>query len=200
MIALVMGIIAGIVCALTGSLRFIPLVGWDATVLVYVLWVWLGVWRMSADETKSHAVMENPGRTLTDTVLLLASIASIGAVVVLLVDASNSAGLTKATDIGLGLASIVLSWILVHTTYLLKYASLYYGQPEGGVEFNDKEKPRYQDFAYLAFTLGMTFQVSDTDLVTKEVRVTALKHALLSYVFGTVIIATTINTLASLSQ
>jgi uncharacterized membrane protein len=77
---------------------------------------------------------------------------------------------------------------------------LYYGQPEGGINFNEQASPDYKDFAYLAFTLGMTFQVSDTDLQTKTIRGTALRQSLLAYLFGTVIIATTINTLASLSK
>jgi uncharacterized membrane protein len=200
LIALLAGVVAGFVCIITGVQKYTPLVVWDVIVFVYGLWVWLSVWPMNEADTKSHAVSENPGRALADTFLLFASVASIVAVVVLLVDASNSEGTKKVVSICLGLASIILSWAMVHTVYMLKYARLYYGQSEGGIEFNEKDSPRYQDFAYLAFTLGMTFQVSDTDLMTKELRKAALKHALLSYVFGTVIIATTINTLASLSK
>ncbi len=194
------GIIAGILCIMLGAARFAVLAAWDSTVLVYGLWVWLTVWSMSPLETKSHAVTENPGRAVADIILVIASVASLAAVIVLVIDASNSTGATKLMEIVLGLVSIVLSWSMVHTTYMLKYARAYYGRPEGGVNFNENDSPRYTDFAYLAFTLGMTFQVSDTDLQTKEIRATALKHALLSYLFGTVIIATTINTLASLSQ
>jgi uncharacterized membrane protein len=68
------------------------------------------------------------------------------------------------------------------------------------VSFNEREPPCYTDFAYLAFTIGMTFQVSDADLETKEFRRVALRHALLSFVFGTGILATTINLVASLSS
>ncbi len=75
---------------------------------------------------------------------------------------------------------------------------LYYSGPDGGIDFNEDDKPCYADFAYLAFTIGMTYQVSDTDLTTKEIRHTALRHALLSYLFGTVIIAATINLAAGL--
>ncbi|MDQ1394509.1 MAG: hypothetical protein QOF30_3486, partial [Acidimicrobiaceae bacterium] len=53
-------------------------------------------------------------------------------------------------------------------------------------------------FAYLAFTIGMTYQVSDTNLTSQEIRRTALRHGLLSYLFGTVIIAATINLAAGL--
>jgi uncharacterized membrane protein len=82
----------------------------------------------------------------------------------------------------------------------LRYARLYYTGPDGGIDFNEDGRPQYSDFAYLAFTIGMTFQASDTDLTTKEIRATALPHALLAYLFGAIIIATTINLLAGLAK
>jgi uncharacterized membrane protein len=94
--------------------------------------------------------------------------------------------------------TVVLSWTVVHTVYMLRYAQLYYARGGKGVEFNGGEPPDYRDFAYLAFTIGMTYQVSDTDLTTKPIRRTATHHALLSYLFGTVVVAMTINVVASL--
>jgi len=84
--------------------------------------------------------------------------------------------------------------------FTLRYALLYYRGRDGGVDFNQDDPPRYTDFAYLAFTVGMTFQVSDTDLKTHTIRATALRHALLSYLFGSVILATTINLVAGISS
>jgi uncharacterized membrane protein len=81
---------------------------------------------------------------------------------------------------------------------MLRYAQLYYTRPQGGVNFNQETPPRYLDFAYPAFTIGMTFQVSDTDLEKPEIRVAALRHGLLSYLFGAVILAATINLIAGL--
>src|SRR5215210_5268718 len=101
---------------------------------------------------------------------------------------------------GLGIVSVVLAWGMVHTVFTLRYARLYYGRPKGGIEFNQDEPPRYSDFAYLAFTVGMTFQVSDTNLKTEQIRATVLRQGLLSYMFGTVIIATTINLIAGLTK
>lgn len=199
-IALATGLLVALGCLALGAGRYAPLAFWDATVLTYGCWLWMNVWPMGAIETKSHAVSEDPGRALADTLLLLASVASIGAVATLAIDAVRSTGPAKALDIIIGLISIVLSWGIVHTVYMLRYARVYYGSPEGGVDFNEQAAPRYTDFAYLAFTLGMTFQVSDTNLQTKAIRATALKHALLSYLFGAFIIAITINTLATLSQ
>jgi uncharacterized membrane protein len=102
--------------------------------------------------------------------------------------------------VGLSVASVVLAWSVVHTVFSLRYAKLYYQGEGGGVDFNEEESPCYTDFAYLALTIGMTFQVSDTNLKTKEIRRTALRHALLSYVFGALIIATTINLIAGLTK
>jgi uncharacterized membrane protein len=85
----------------------------------------------------------------------------------------------------------------VHTVYVVRYARLYYSAPEGGIDFHG-EQPDYTDFAYLGLTIGMTFQVSDTDLTGKRVRRIALHHALTSYVFGTVIVAITVSSTASL--
>lgn len=188
------------VVVLIGEWKFAPLAGWISGILFFVSWTWFAIWRLGPVETKTHAVREDPGRTATDILLIIASIASLAAVLFLLLEAHKDTGMQKAFDIVLGLGSVVISWLLVHTIFTLKYARLYYGKTGGEIDFNEKDSPQYTDFAYLAFTLGMTFQVSDTALRTKEIRATALKHALLSYMFGTVIIATTINTLASLTQ
>jgi uncharacterized membrane protein len=91
-----------------------------------------------------------------------------------------------------------MAWVSVHTVYLLRYARLYYSSPEGGIDFHDDAAPGYLDFAYLALTVGMTFQVSDTTLTDKRLRRAALHHALLSYLFGTVVVAITVNSVAAL--
>jgi uncharacterized membrane protein len=97
-----------------------------------------------------------------------------------------------------GLFSVVLSWTIVHTVFMLRYARAYYSEPTGGVEFNEAEPPTYLDFSYLSFTMGMTYQVSDTDITSKRVRRIALQHALLSYLFGAVLLAIAINVVATL--
>jgi uncharacterized membrane protein len=98
----------------------------------------------------------------------------------------------------LAVASVAASWALVHTLYMLRYAVLYYSETVGGINFNQSRRPTFADFAYLAFTIGMTYQVSDTNLTTKAVRRTATRHALLAFLFGSVIVALLINTVASL--
>jgi len=103
-------------------------------------------------------------------------------------------------EAGLSILAVALAWAAVHTVFTTRYARLYYCGSDGGIDFNQDDPPQYSDFAYLAFTIGMTFQVSDTDLKTKLIRATALRHMLLSYLFGAVIIATTINLVAGLSK
>jgi len=76
---------------------------------------------------------------------------------------------------------------------------LYYSGSVGGINFNQKERPAFLDFAYLAFTIGMTYQVSDTNLESTQIRSAAFRHALLSFVFGSMILATMVNLVAGLS-
>ena len=180
--------------------KFAPIGAWDSASIAYLVSVWISVWPMNAEQTKSHSKREDPGRTTADILLIVSSIASLIAVGFLITQATSSSGLLKFFEVSLGLLSVVISWAVVHTNYTLKYAVLYYGDTEGGIDFNEKAPPQYQDFAYLAFTLGMTFQVSDTDIQTKKIRSTVFKHTLLAYLFGTIIIATTINTVASLAK
>src|SRR6185312_7797832 len=92
------------------------------------------------------------------------------------------------------LFAVAVSWLVVHTTFALRYAHLYYAPPRGGINFkNSHEAPDYHDFAYVAATVGMTFQVSDTDIQDKAIRRVVLRHALLSFVFGAVILGVTVN-------
>ena len=83
---------------------------------------------------------------------------------------------------------MVVSWFAVHTVFTLRYAHLYYLE-DGGIDFHDARDPSYADFAYMAFTVGMTFQVSDTDVTSRRIRASVFRHALLSYVFGIAVIA-----------
>jgi uncharacterized membrane protein len=105
----------------------------------------------------------------------------------------------QALEASLAVVSVAASWALVHTLYMLRYAVLYYSETVGGIDFNQRELPRFADFAYLAFTIGMTCQVSDTNLENSRIRAAAFHHALLSFVFGSMILATVVNPVAGLS-
>jgi uncharacterized membrane protein len=196
---LIVGAGAGTLGAALGTAGYSPLIGWDAAAATFSFWVWSTVIGMDATTTRTHARREDPGRAATDVLLLVASVASLIGVGMVLGEANSAHGSTRGLLAVLAITSVVLSWLLVHTTFTLRYARLYYVD-DGGVDFNQSEAPTYSDFAYLAFTVGMTFQVSDTDLETHRIRVAVLRHALLSYLFGAVILATTVNFLVGLSS
>lgn len=194
-LALLAGLVAAGVAAVFGKWAYAPLIGWDIAALVIFGVIALDMRGADAEKTRVVARRDDMNHSLSDIIVLTASLASIGAVVYLF--ANNDAFMFH---VGFGLASIVISWATVHMLYALRYAAMYYSDPEGGVDFNSKEQPRFSDFLYMAYTLGMTYQVADTDLTTSAFRKVILGHAALSFVFGTAIIATTINFIASLSK
>ncbi len=177
------------------------LIGWDAAAVVFVIWVLLIIWPMDDDRTAKFALREDPSRPIADLILIIASLASLGAVGMALFEAGQTSGTGRILLTALGIFSIIASWTLIHTLYALRYAMLYYSKTiPGSIDFKHDHKPAYSDFLYLAFTVGMTFQVADTDLIGTAFRKTVLKHSLLAYVFGTVIVATTINLIAGLGH
>ena len=192
-IAVAAGVAAGI-----GPL-YVVLLAWDAGAIVYLAWLWLTNTNLDAEATAKTAVREDPTRPVTDLVLVVAAVASLGAVISTVADASSSKGAHQALLVSLGIASIAASWFVVHSLFTMTYARLYYTGEDGGISFNCDEPPIWTDFAYVAFTIGMTFQVSDTDLQTARLRRAALRHMLISYLFGAVIIAVTINLVAGLT-
>jgi uncharacterized membrane protein len=197
-VAVLIGAVAATAAASVAA-RYAPVMAWIATAATFVIWTWIAVGRMTATDTRDHATREDPTQPVTDIILLLASVASLAGVGYLLI-AKSASGTDTELAAAVGVGSVAVAWLIVHTVYTLRYARLYYGDTEGGIDFNQDEPPCYLDFAYLAFTLGMTYQVSDTDLQTREIRGTALRHALLSYVLGAVILATVINMIAGLGS
>jgi uncharacterized membrane protein len=199
-VMLAAGVLAGLVTGASWSWVYAPTVGWAVAALVYSSWVWIVISGLDADQTAKLASREDPTRGVSDLLVILLSLASLFSLGIILVQANAAQGALEAVLAGLAVVSVALSWILLHTLFTLHYARIYYTDGGNGVNFNQKEPPRYSDFAYLAFTIGMTFQVSDTNITTHRERSTALQHALLSFVFGSVILATTINLVAGLSS
>ena len=173
---------------------------WGAMALVTVLAVWLRIYGMDAAETKVNAQDEDFSRPVADLVTLTASVVSLIAIGYTLLEARNRHGTDKALLLLLAIVVVALSWATVHTLYAVRYGDLYYGDTVGGIDFNEDDPPDYRDFGYLALTIGMTYQVSDTNLQNKPIRRTAMRHALLSFLFGAVIVSLAINSVASLLQ
>jgi uncharacterized membrane protein len=194
----VIGLVAGFVAAFLAPWQFAALVAFDAAALAFVVWVWATVGRYSADETRSHATREDTNRLPTSLILLAASVASLVGTGLDLWKASEAHTGGRVALTVIGITTVALSWIVVHTVFALHYAHEFYTEPAGGIDFKSDTDPDYQDFAYVAFTVGMTFQVSDTDIRTRRIRRTVLRHALLAYLFGAVILAVVVNLIASL--
>ena len=175
-------------------------VGLLAVVIVtaasYVLWAVAVLWRMDPERTREHAGEADVDDEIGDLVLLLILTASLTSIGILLLSANDA---DKASYAGMSLAAILATWALLHTMYTARYARIYYDDGPGGIDFNDPDvDPRYSDFFYFSFNLGMTYQVSDTDVTSSRMRAEVLKHCLFSYIYGTVIIACTINLVINL--
>ncbi len=189
-IAGVGGILTYGIVALLTPWQVAVLVGWDVTASSFLVWVWWAIRGSDGEETARIAKTEDPSRALADLVLVSASVASLPGVGFALVKASSDAGAARGVITAVAIMTVAFSWLAVHAVFTLRYADLYYAA-DGGIDFHDDRAPDYRDFAYVAFTIGMTYQVSDTDLVSRPIRMTALRHALLSYLFGIAVIATT---------
>ena len=159
------------------------------TLLAVASWV---IVRSNTAETGRRAAARDPGRTLVWVVVAGASAFSIFGATVVARQASKDDAL-----FALCVASVVISWLVTHVGFTLRYAHLYYrvgpGETEGGIEFPGGHKPDDLDFAYFAFTIGMCFQVSDATISDRIIRRTVLAHAMISFAYNTVIIALALN-------
>ncbi|NYJ06703.1 DUF1345 domain-containing protein [Petropleomorpha daqingensis] len=195
LVSLAAGAAAAVAVALVGSVRLSVLVGWTVAASAVLGWVWRISWPQDYGGTKRLA--EDEGRShVTDTAVLVAAVASLVAVLVGVVSTSRHDAVAVVAVV-LAVVDTILSWALVNTVFALKYARLYYAGGDGGISFEENQRPAYSDFAYLAFTVGMSFAVSDTGLADAQMRKVGLGHALLSYLFGTVLIAVSVSLLTN---
>ena len=199
LIAAPLGVVAGTATAFFCPWQLSVLTGWDVTALFVVGSVWTFVAVLDATETQHIATSEDDSRKAADLIMVTACLISLVGVVVGLAHAHSHPGAISSVLTGVAVFTVFLSWFTVHTLFVLRYARLYYGDPPGGIDFaNSDEPPDYMDFVYLAYTVGMTFQVSDTGIAQRNIRRTVIRHALLSYVFGTVIFGIAINVVGNL--
>jgi uncharacterized membrane protein len=198
LLSLAAGAVVGAGMASVGVPELSVLVGWIAAAAMLLSWVWRLCWPQDAAGTERLAEAE--GRTrATDTAVLFAAVASLAAVVLALVR-SGSRDAVAISAVVLGLVVVVLSWALVNTVFAFKYARIYYTGGDGGIDFKQRERPAYSDFAYLAFTVGMAFAAPETEPSSTETRRVALGQALLSYLFGTVVFAVAVNLVTNLGS
>ncbi|HEX8973647.1 DUF1345 domain-containing protein [Oryzihumus sp.] len=175
--------------------------GWDAVAFAFLITTWQIIGRADGARARWLATREDPTRASSTVLLVSASVASLLGVGLAIHLAGQERGALQVVLIGAAVLTVVLSWTLANTVFTLRYAHLHFTTTVPGIGFGDmdeQERPGYRDFAYVAFTIGMCYQVSDTTLRHTGIRRTALSHALLSYLFGVVIVAGSVNLISGL--
>ena len=175
--------------------------GWDAAALTFLMTIWPIIIRADSSHAEQLATREDETRGSATVLLVGASVASLLGVGFALSLAGRHSGPPRVLLIGAAVLTVMLSWTVVNTVYTLRYAHLHFASAAAGIGFGDsagQERPNYRDFAYVAFTIGMTYQVSDTTVRDPRIRRTVLSHAILSYLFGVVIVAGSVNLIAGL--
>ena len=190
-------IAATILCSAVGAFKPFALTLWDVGAGVLLATLWTVAWPKNAEGTKWLAEHE-ARRSTTDTAVLVATFASIAAVIVGLAESANRTDNLRQLIIALSTVAVVLSWAMVNTVFAFKYARLYYFDEDGGIDFAQAAPPCYVDFAYLAFTIGVSFAVSDTGFTSTTLRRLALPHALISYAYTTFLIGIVVSLVPAL--
>lgn len=199
--ASVAGLGMALVTAVRGPDEYAPAAGWIAGAVVYLAWTWAMTGGMDAAQTREHALFhERDGtRRVSHVVIMAAGLTSLAGVGFLLHATSGDEPDLAAAVVGV--LSVMASWFTIHTVYMLRYARLYYNAPnpdDPGMRF-DGPPPTYLDFAYVAFTIGMCYGVSDNNLNQRTLRISVLSQGLISYGFGAIIIAITLNLVSELT-
>lgn len=175
--------------------------GWDVGAATFLASVGPIILRADGLRTERLAMVEDNTRDTAVVLVVAACLASLLSVLVTLAAAGRETGVLRVVLIALAMVTVVVSWTVVNTTFTLRYADLHYKAEGDGLDFGPTDavgRPDFRDFAYVAFTIGMCYQVSDTNVRNRGLRRTVLAHALLSYVFGVVIVAAGINLVAGL--
>jgi len=195
------GLIVAVVLLWFVTWELAVLAGWDAAALTFLMSIWPIILRADSSNAEQWARREDETRGSATLLLLGASVASLLGVGFVISLAGRESGPPRALLVGVAVLTVVLSWTVVNTVYTLRYADLHFGSRAVGIVFGDsagQERPTYRDFAYVAFTIGMCYQVSDTTVRDSRIRRTVLFHALLSYLFGVVIVGGSVNLIAGL--
>ena len=197
------GVATGMVPISTGW-QFRGLLGWCVGIVVYLFLAWWLCVGFDAARTRARAqAQDEPGGVLL-LVHLLATSACVAAITVLMQQSRDLSGLEAVFHIGLSVIALAASWLFIQTIFTFHYAHLYYQQEQineiggPGLQFPGSQDPDYFDFLYYAFVVGMTSQVSDVQVTSREMRRLTLVHGVLSFGFNMLILALSINVVAGL--
>lgn len=182
------------------------LLAWSCGALAYlVLSLWLAL-TFDAHRTRLRAQAQDPPGLLSLVLLMLSVFASGGAITVLLQEVHALSANARLGHMALTLLALASSWLLMQTLFAFRYAHLYYhgelrgpGQ-SGGLQFPGNQAPDYFDFLYYAFVVGMTSQVSDVVVTERGMRRLTLMHSVTAFGFNMLILALSINVMATVLQ
>ena len=175
------------------------LAAWNGAVVCFLALAWRTILVCDAARTRQISRREDEYRSIIDSLLLLASFASIGGVLQALSQASKAKDALSTHLTLAAIITVILSWALIHTVYAFHYARLYYdAKSGGGINFHGDEPPDYLDFCYLSFAVGTTFGATDSEIGGRPIRRTILKHGVLSFAFATIVVALALSVVSSL--
>ncbi|GAA4390915.1 DUF1345 domain-containing protein [Tsukamurella soli] len=196
LISVIVGVAVGFGVGLAARPSLGPLVGVAVTAGLFVALGWATLWSFDADQTRRNVHREDFRPLVDETVVVVAALGGVATLGALLALGGSKAG---TVDAAITLVGVFLSWAAVHLMYATRYASEYYATDGGsGIDFNSDVPPSYRDFFYFSYNLGMTYQVSDTSVGSTAIRSVVLRHCLISYMFGAVILASTVNLVAGI--
>ena len=180
------------------------MIGWDVFSICMLIISIVIFASMRPRQIRLLAKQEDAGRIVVFFIVLVAILGSLMGVLLLLQNKGNWL-LGKGVETLVYLTGVTCSWVLLHIMFAYRYALLYYGDhpldPDThtvGLQIPNELWPDYLDFCYFSFVIGMTFQVSDIEISSRQIRRVALVHGMLSFLFNTVIVALTINVVVDL--
>ncbi len=186
--------------------QFRGLLGWSVGVMVYLALAWWLCERFDASRTRLRAQAQDEPSIVLFLLMLLATMASVTAITVMLQQSRNLSGTERTLHVALSVVALIVSWLFIQTIFAFHYAHRYYheakrNEPDGpGLQFPGGLDPDYFDFLYYAHVVGMTSQVSDVQVTSREMRRLTLAHSLLSFGFNMLILALSINVVAGALQ
>ena len=202
---LIFGLLAGLASLalpLPVSWQLRSLLGWCVGVTVYLLLAWWLCIRFDSQRTRERAQAQDEPSIVIFLLLLLATLACVMAIALLMQDVKDAPRNQRIFQIALFMVALGTTWLFIQAMFAFHYAHRYYqGEKSNeiggaGLQFPDKAAPDYFDFLYFSHVVGMTSQVSDVQVTSREMRQITLAHSLLSFAFNIVILALSINVIA----
>ena len=194
--------LASLALPLPVSWQLRSLLGWCVGVTVYLLLAWWLCIRFDARRTRERAQAQDEPSIVIFLLLLLATLACVMAIALLMQDVKDAPRNQRIFQIALFMVALGTTWLFIQAMFAFHYAHRYYQEEQrnetsgAGLQFPDKAAPDYFDFLYFSHVVGMTSQVSDVQVTSREMRQITLAHSLLSFAFNIVILALSINVIA----